>query len=139
MRTKGRYSLSDGPRPFHSHLGSEESPPLVSRAFNDSLATKGYEPHKLIITSVLRTDEDITRLRRFNRNASENSCHRHGTTFDISYNRFLEPVTPDGDSRIRWVTPFKSILAEVLRDQRLAGTCYVKYEVHQSCFHITAR
>lgn len=110
----------------------------IARAFNDSLATKGFEPHKLIITSVLRTDEDVTRLRRFNRNASENSCHRHGTTFDISYNRFLE-LTPDGDSRIRWVTPFKSILAEVLRDQRLAGTCYVKYEVHQSCFHITAR
>ena len=30
-------------------------------------------------------------------------------------------------------------LAEVLDDQRKMGTCYVKYEVHQSCFHITAR
>lgn len=110
----------------------------IARAFNDSLVTKGYAPHKLIVTSVLRTDEDIARLRRFNRNASENSCHRHGTTFDISYNRFLE-LTPEGDSRVHWVTAFKSILAEVLRDQRLAGTCYVKYEVHQSCFHITAR
>lgn len=110
----------------------------IARAFNDSLATKGFEPHKLVITSVLRTAEDVGRLRKFNRNASENSCHQYGTTFDISYNRFLE-LTPEGESRIHWVTAFKSILAEVLRDQREAGTCYVKYEMHQSCFHITAR
>ena len=44
-----------------------------------------------------------------------------------------------GESDIQWVTAFKSILAEVLEDQRLMGTCYVKYERHQSCFHITAR
>lgn len=110
----------------------------IARAFNDSLVTKGFEPHKLIVTSVLRTKEDITKLRRFNRNASENSCHQHGTTFDISYNRFLQ-IKDDGKDEIRWVTAFKSILAEVLEDQRLMGTCYVKYEVHQSCFHITAR
>lgn len=110
----------------------------ICRAFNDSLATKGYPPHKLLVTSVLRTKEDIDRLRRFNRNASPNSCHRYGTTFDISYNRFLE-IKENGNSDIRWVTVFKSILAEVLEDQRLMGTCYVKYEVHQSCFHITAR
>lgn len=110
----------------------------IGRAFNDSLFVKGYAPHKLMVTSVLRTKEDIEKLRRFNRNASENSCHQHGTTFDISYNRFLE-IKENGESDIRWVTVFKSILAEVLEDQRLLGTCYVKYEVHQSCFHITAR
>lgn len=110
----------------------------IARAFNDSLATKGFPPHKLIVTSVLRTREDVKRLRRFNRNASENSCHQHGTTFDISYNRFLR-MKEGGDCDIQWVTAFKSILAEVLEDQRLMGTCYVKYEIHQSCFHITAR
>lgn len=110
----------------------------IARAFNDSLVTKGYPPHKLIVTSVLRTNEDVARLRRFNHNASENSCHKHGTTFDITYNRFLE-IKDDGKSEIRWVTVFKSILAEVLEDQRQMGTCYVKYEIHQSCFHITAR
>lgn len=111
----------------------------IGRAFNDSLVTKGfYTPHKLLVTSVLRTNEDISRLRRFNANASENSCHRFGTTFDISYNRFLE-IKENGESEIKWVTVFKSILAEVLDDQRKAGTCYVKYERKQSCFHITAR
>ena len=112
----------------------------IARAFADSLVTKGYPLHKLLITSVLRTREDVERLRKSNRNASENSCHQYGTTFDISYNRFLEIKDPEkGKSEIRWVTVYKSILAEVLEDQRLAGTCYVKYEVHQSCFHITAR
>ena len=112
----------------------------IARAFADSLVTKGYPLHKLLITSVLRTREDVERLRKSNRNASENSCHQYGTTFDISYNRFLEINDPDkAKSEIRWVTVYKSILAEVLEDQRLAGTCYVKYEVHQSCFHITAR
>lgn len=110
----------------------------IARAFNDSLVTKGYEPHKLLVTSVLRTKDDVSRLRRMNHNASENSCHQYGTTFDISYNRFLQ-INEDGSSEIRWVTVFKSILAEVLEDQRLGGTCYVKYEVKQSCFHITAR
>jgi len=110
----------------------------ISRAFNDSLVTKGYPPHKLVITSVLRTQEDVQRLRRHNSNASENSCHQFGTTFDITYNRFLQ-INPDGTDEIRWVTVFKSILAEVLDDQRKLGTCYVKFEHRQSCFHITAR
>lgn len=112
----------------------------IARAFCDSLVTKGYPLHKLLVTSVLRTQEDVQQLRKSNRNASENSCHQYGTTFDISYNRFLEIRDPkDGESEIRYVTVYKSILAEVLEDLRLAGTCYVKYEMHQSCFHITAR
>lgn len=112
----------------------------IARAFSDSLMTKGYPLHKLLITSVLRTEEDVKHLRNVNRNASENSCHQYGTTFDISYNRFLEVRDPaEGKSEVRYVTVYKSILAEVLEDLRLSGTCYVKYEKHQSCFHITAR
>ena len=33
----------------------------------------------------------------------------------------------------------KTVLAEVLRDLREAGRCYVRYEVKQGCFHVTAR
>ena len=110
----------------------------IARAFNDSLVTKGYPPHKLLITSVLRTKEDVQRLRNFNSDASQNSCHQFGTTFDIAYNRFLE-IEDDGTSHIRWVTVYKSILAEVLNDMRQVGACYVKYERNQSCFRVTAR
>lgn len=33
----------------------------------------------------------------------------------------------------------KLVLSEVLRDLRKADRCYVKYELKQGCFHITAR
>ena len=33
----------------------------------------------------------------------------------------------------------KMVLAEVLYDLRKAERCYVKYELKQGCFHITAR
>lgn len=112
----------------------------ISRAFVDSLASKGLPFHKLIVTSVLRTRKDVERLRRVNHNASENSCHQHGTTFDISYNQFIRVQDPDGPEQPQtWGVTLKSVLAEVLEDQRLMGTCYVKYERKQACFHITAR
>ena len=33
----------------------------------------------------------------------------------------------------------KWILSEVLRDMRQNDRCWIKYEVHQGCFHITAK
>ena len=112
----------------------------ISRSFLDSLTTKGIPFHKLVVTSVLRTEEDVQRLRQHNGNASENSCHRFGTTFDISYNHYFRVQDPTLPPQVEtWAVTLKSVLAEVLRDQRKRGTCYVKYEVHQSCFHITAR
>lgn len=111
----------------------------IARAFNDSLYTKGFPPHNLIITSVTRTAEDVERLRKRNQNASEQSCHRFGTTFDIAYNKFREVKDPGQKGELARVTAYKSILAEVLEDQRLLGTCFVKYEFKQACFHVTAR
>ena len=111
----------------------------IGRNFLDSLAIKRIPAHKIIVSSLLRTEEDIEHLRRRNGNASENSCHRFGTTFDISYVRF-RTVSPPGESR-REVRndSLKFVLSEVLRDIRQANRCYIKYEVKQSCFHITVR
>lgn len=53
--------------------------------FLDSLAAKGLNPNKITVTSVLRTKDDVKRLRRRNGNASENSAHCYGTTFDVSW------------------------------------------------------
>lgn len=112
----------------------------ISRNFLDSLAIKQIPLHTLIVTSVLRTENDVRRLRRFNCNASEESCHRFGTTFDVCYNRYNTVRHPDGPERravgndsLKWV------LSEVLRDLRQQELCYVKYEVKQGCFHITVR
>ena len=38
----------------------------IGRSFMDSLATKGYPLHKMTVTSILRTKEDVRRLRNVN-------------------------------------------------------------------------
>lgn len=112
----------------------------MGRAFYDSLQTKGVPLHKFIVTSVLRTNDDVKKLRRYNVNATENSCHLYGTTFDICYNRYVT-VQPPGEPQRRAVRSdsLKWILSEVLRDMRMNNRCYVKYEVKQGCYHITVR
>lgn len=109
----------------------------IGRAFFDSLQIKGVPLHQVIVTSVLRSEEDVAKLRGRNLNAKENSCHLYGTTFDICYNRY-KTVEPPGEKRreVRNDT-LKWILSEVLRDFREQRRCHVKYEVKQGCFHIT--
>ena len=112
----------------------------IGQAFFDSLYVKGVPLHKIIVTSVLRSQEDVVKLRRRNGNATENSCHLYGTTFDICYNRYKTVENPDGPRRreVRNDT-LKWVLSEVLRDMRESGRCYIKYEVKQGCFHMTVR
>lgn len=108
--------------------------------FLDSLTAKGLNPNKVIITSVLRTQDDVKRLRRRNGNASENSAHFYGTTFDVSWKRFQKVEDEDGRP-LQDVSSdtLKLVLSEVLRDLKKADKCYIKYELKQGCFHITSR
>lgn len=108
--------------------------------FLDSLEAKGLNPNKIVITSVLRTKNDVKRLRRRNGNASENSAHFFGTTFDVSWKRFRKVEDEDGRP-LQDVSSdtLKLVLAEVLRDLRKSDKCYIKYELKQGCFHITTR
>nr|WP_131925425.1 DUF5715 family protein [Bacteroides heparinolyticus] len=112
----------------------------IGSNFLDSLVSKGLNPNKVVVTSVLRTKEDVKRLRRRNGNASENSAHFYGTTFDVSWKRFQKVEDEDGRP-LQDVSPdtLKLVLSEVLRDLKQAEKCYVKYELKQGCFHITAR
>lgn len=112
----------------------------IGAAFFDSLYVKGIPLHRLIVTSVLRSQDDVVKLRRRNGNATENSCHLYGTTFDICYNRYKTVEDPDGPARrlVRNDT-LKWVLSEVLRDMRQRNRCYIKYEVKQGCFHMTVR
>lgn len=108
--------------------------------FLDSLENKGLNPNKIIVTSVTRTKDDVKRLRRTNGNASLNSCHFYGTTFDVSWKRFEKVEDPDSRPMQDVSSDtLKLVLSEVLRDLRKADRCYVKYELKQGCFHITAR
>lgn len=91
-----------------------------------------YRP---IVTSAFRTANDVARLRRVNGNASDNSCHCFGTTFDITYSRFMND---NGlwDEAEGWMV---ESLARALYELRYEGLCHVRYERRQSCFHITVR
>ena len=112
----------------------------IGTNFFDSLYVKGVPLHKIIVSSALRTKDDVSRLQKHNFNATENSCHLYGTTIDICYNRYLTVSNPTGEKR-RAVQndTLKWILSEVLRDLRNDGRCYVKHEVKQGCFHITVK
>ncbi len=112
----------------------------IGRNFNDSLASKGLNPNRIIVTSVLRTQHDVNRLRKSNGNASENSTHMYGTTFDISWKRFLKTEKVKGHPMESVsADTLKMVLSEVLRDLKKNGECYVKHERNQGCFHITTR
>ena len=105
----------------------------IGQAFYDSLYMKGVPLNQLIVTSVLRTQEDVKKLQRHNGNATDNSCHLYGTTFDICYNRYHAIGQEVRNDTLKWV------LSEVLRDMREDQRCYIKYEVKQGCFHMTVR
>ena len=112
----------------------------IGSNFLDSLAAKGLNPNQVIVTSVLRTQSDVKRLRRRNGNASANSAHCFGATFDVSWKRFKKVENEDGRPlQDVGSDTLKLVLSEVLRDLRQAEKCYIKYELRQGCFHITAR
>lgn len=112
----------------------------IGRSFLDSLYVRGIPLHRVIVSSILRTEDDVRRLRNHNGNASEQSCHRYGTTFDIAYNRYATVYDPrDPERRAVRNDTLKWVLSQVLRDLRADSLCYVKYEVRQGCFHITVR
>ena len=108
----------------------------IAKAFNDSLTRKQFPIYKLVCSSILRTEEDVARLRRSgNPNASDNSAHCYGTTFDITYTRYAREEETD-----EFMQPYEltKVLGEVLRDEKNAGRILVKYEKKEHCFHITS-
>ena len=109
---------------------------IISRAFHDSLANHRLLNYKIVVSSVLRTDEDVERLRRRNGNASANSAHCYGTTFDIANARYWRD---DEESQDAFMQPYElnKVMYEVLRDRKKQGKILCKYERKQHCFHIT--
>lgn len=113
----------------------------IGRVFQDSLSSKGLNPYKLVVTSVLRTEDDVARLRKGNINAIEVSTHSYGTTFDLSYWRYVK--IPDLRGRPYEDVPpeyLRAVLSQVLKDfHDTPNTCFVKYERQQNCFHVTVK
>ena len=108
----------------------------IGEEFADILQRNNLPHYRFHVSSVLRTQEDIRRLQRSNGNATANSAHNYGTTFDIAYYRYDKSTrTHDYMS----IDNLKLALAQVLLNQQRAGHIYVKYEHKQCCFHVTVR
>lgn len=109
----------------------------IGREFADILQRNGLPHYQFYVTSVLRTKEDIKHLQKSgNINATTNSCHNYGTTFDLAYFRFNK-VTRTREYMHQ--DNLKLVLGQVLLNHQRAGKIYVKYEHKQACFHITVR
>lgn len=108
----------------------------IGAAFNDSLQARGGGNYRLKVTSMLRTSRTVKRLRRINRASVDSSSHQFGTTFDISYTRFM--LTRTGGVH-RSQEDLKNLLAEVIIDFRNRDRLYAIYEHKSGCIHITVR
>ena len=102
----------------------------IADRFQEKTASKS----RFVVTSVLRTKEDVAKLKKTNINASSASCHCYATTIDISYVRFgADEFRPREDYELRLA------LAQTLHELRKEERCYVKIERKQYCYHITVR
>lgn len=112
----------------------------IATRFQSKLQAQGLAQYQFIVTSMLRTSDDVRRLRRVNRNAVRNSCHMYGTTFDIAYNCFEKiDSVPDFEGADATHRVLLNTLGETLKELRDDGRCYVKFERGQPCYHITTR
>lgn len=106
----------------------------IGKEWRTRLRQRGLPLMEFRVSSLLRTQSSVKRLRRVNRNAVSMSTHQYGTTFDITYSSFMQPGT---DTVATNDPRYKQILAEILYDMRAANRCMVKYERKSPCFHIT--
>lgn len=108
----------------------------IARRFSEKCTQKGLNGVKFYITSMTRRIDNVKSLRRYNGNASQNSPHLFGNTFDISYKRFIARkwVLTNCDKKF-----LKEALAEVIWQLRTENRCWATHEKMQSCYHIVAR
>jgi hypothetical protein len=108
----------------------------IGNDFADSLQARYIADHRIIVTSMFRTEEDVERLMKINKNTVKNSAHLYGTTFDIGwrryqrYNRFSKRTNSQ---------QLYDVLANVLIALKVQNCCYITQEQSQACFHITVR
>lgn len=114
--------------------GASELLEDIGRDFQKALKKNKIGTYRIIVTSVLRTEEDVRRLMKSNKNAVKKSTHQYATTFDITYSRFDHVSGSYATAK-----QLKHLLGKVLTDLRGKGRCYVMHERQQPCFHITSR
>lgn len=107
----------------------------IGKAFQDTIKARGGKLYRVQVTSMLRTDYSVAQLQRHNAAATQESCHRYGTTFDLSWSKF-DCMDPSYQINLG---DLKNILGEVILKLREQGRCYAIFEGKHACYHITAR
>jgi hypothetical protein len=108
----------------------------IASRLREKSSQKGLNGVRFYITSMTRKSDDVKSLRRFNRNASQNSPHLYGNAFDISYKRFIarKLFLTNCDKKF-----LKEALAEVIWQLRAENKCWATYEKVQNCYHVVSR
>jgi hypothetical protein len=108
----------------------------IAEKLSAKASQKGLTGVRFYITSMTRISDNMKSLRRSNGNASANSPHLYGNTFDISYKRFVAHkwVLTNCDKKF-----LKEALAEVIWQLKEDNQCWATYEKVQNCFHIVSR
>lgn len=110
----------------------------IGKRFQEKLEDHDLKKRYYQVTSLLRTGESQRKLGRSNVNASENSSHLYGTTFDITYARVFKKPKLQEDLEIE-DGPAIKLLSEAIGELRKEGRCVVVTERKERCFHITVR
>jgi hypothetical protein len=151
----------DGSMPYVTP-GAQAALEEIGRLFHARLDEHGLPPFRLDITSVLRTSQQQSALRRRNANASATtSSHEFGTTFDIAYLSFVAPksldhpsLAPDADEQLsrplradlmtrldslgtRHAPHLEGELGAVLQQLQRDGMVFALRERRQPVYHIT--
>ena len=133
----------------------------IGERFQAQLDSLGLPPMRMVITSVLRSSEMQSKLRRSNPNAARGvSAHQYGTTVDVAYRRFAPPA-PSVDTVTYGAPPhlqpqlrqlqdslfvetgtqraaeLQAILGRVIQEMRDEGKLMVMMERSQTVYHMT--
>ncbi|MBN2806951.1 MAG: hypothetical protein JXR22_09850 [Prolixibacteraceae bacterium] len=108
----------------------------LGKRFRKKLKQNELGSYAYQVSSLLRTEESQKGLSRSNRNASPNTSHLYGTTFDIAYNNVVKKPLPWMKVEVADARVIK-LLSEAIGELRSEGRCVVVTEKHETCFHIT--
>lgn len=106
----------------------------ISRRFNIKIKEYNVSDYRIMLTSLLRTEETQTKLSRRNVNATRSqSAHLYGTTIDISYKDFYNVQKDTVEQNWHAIQALTKVLEEMREECKILGV----RERKQSCFHLT--
>lgn len=108
----------------------------LGKLFQKKLDEKDLPNYYFQISSLLRTEENQKKLSRTNGNASSNSSHLYGTTFDIPYFTVVKRTLFWKEAEVTDGRASK-LLSEAIGELRKEGRCVAVTERNEACIHIT--